>query len=156
MGEVLKSIISVHVHVCRLQSILATHGIPTQTQKQVEPIKIKAPGDLLMKVCMHSRASRALSYLIRLKLAEPPPSGVWTYWKEQETWFVWKAWQTHWCSGNKQNIQDIRPNCGFLSNGLYDWLLHFIWCEDPDSSDKGDHSTVNMHVGMLNVLTQHY
>ena len=33
----------------RLQSILATHGIPTQTQKQVEPIKIKAPGDLLMK-----------------------------------------------------------------------------------------------------------
>ena len=38
------------LHSYRLQSILATHGIPTQTQKQVEPIKIKAPGDLLMKV----------------------------------------------------------------------------------------------------------
>jgi len=35
---------------CRLQSILATHGIQTQTQKEVEPIKIKAPGDVLMKV----------------------------------------------------------------------------------------------------------
>ena len=34
----------------RLQAILATHGIPTQTQKQVEPIKIRPPGDILMKV----------------------------------------------------------------------------------------------------------
>ena len=34
----------------RLQSILATHGIPSQTQKEVEPIKIKAPSDVLMKV----------------------------------------------------------------------------------------------------------
>ena len=30
--------------------MLATHGIPTQTQKQVEPIKIRPPGDILMKV----------------------------------------------------------------------------------------------------------
>ena len=36
---------------CRLQAILATHGIPTQTQKQVEPIKIRSSGDILMKVC---------------------------------------------------------------------------------------------------------
>ena len=35
---------------CRLQAILATHGIPTQTQRQVEPIKIRAPQDTLMKV----------------------------------------------------------------------------------------------------------
>lgn len=35
---------------CRLQAILATHGIPTQTQRQVEPIKIRAPQDILMKV----------------------------------------------------------------------------------------------------------
>lgn len=34
----------------RLQAILATHGIPTQTQKQVEPIKIRRPGDILLKV----------------------------------------------------------------------------------------------------------
>ena len=34
----------------RLQTHLATHGIPTQTQKQVEPIKIRPPGDILMKV----------------------------------------------------------------------------------------------------------
>ncbi len=34
----------------RLQAILATHGIPTQTQKQVEPIKIRPPGDILLKV----------------------------------------------------------------------------------------------------------
>lgn len=30
--------------------MLATHGIPTQTQKQVEPIKIRPPGNTLMKV----------------------------------------------------------------------------------------------------------
>ena len=35
---------------CRLQTLLATHGIPTQTQKQVEPIKIRPPGDILMRV----------------------------------------------------------------------------------------------------------
>jgi phosphorylase kinase alpha/beta subunit len=34
----------------RLQTLLATHGIPTQTQRQVEPIKIRPPGDILMKV----------------------------------------------------------------------------------------------------------
>ena len=36
--------------VFRLQAVLATHGIPTQTQKQVEPIKIRSPADILMKV----------------------------------------------------------------------------------------------------------
>jgi phosphorylase kinase alpha/beta subunit len=34
----------------RLQTLLATHGVPTQTQKQVEPIKIRPPGDILMRV----------------------------------------------------------------------------------------------------------
>ena len=51
---------------CSLQTILATHGIQTQTQKEVEPIKIKAPGDVLMKVssdsgimsiCFHSSSN---------------------------------------------------------------------------------------------------
>ena len=30
----------------RLQSILATHGIPTQTIKQVEPVEVRSPSEL--------------------------------------------------------------------------------------------------------------
>ena len=46
---------------CRLQAILATHGIPTQTQRQVEPIKIRAPQDILMKVEDYSSTHASLS-----------------------------------------------------------------------------------------------
>ncbi|KAL5467658.1 hypothetical protein EMCRGX_G031920 [Ephydatia muelleri] len=44
----------------RLQAVLATHGIPTQTQKQVEPIKIRSPADILMKVFSHIGENRKL------------------------------------------------------------------------------------------------
>ena len=32
---------------CRLQTILSTHGIPTQTPQQVEPVKIFPPSELI-------------------------------------------------------------------------------------------------------------
>jgi phosphorylase kinase alpha/beta subunit len=34
----------------KLQTILTTYGIPTQTVKQIEPITLNAPGELLLKV----------------------------------------------------------------------------------------------------------
>ena len=37
----------VHPLTPRLQTILSTHGIPTQTPQQVEPIEILAPSDLV-------------------------------------------------------------------------------------------------------------
>ena len=54
----------IHTYIsfaCRLQAILATHGIPTQTQRQVEPIKIRAPQDILMKVEDYSSTHASLS-----------------------------------------------------------------------------------------------
>ena len=34
----------------RLQAILATYGIPTQTPKQIEPITLSSPGEVLLEV----------------------------------------------------------------------------------------------------------
>ena len=36
-----------HPSCCRLQTILSTHGIPTQTPQQVEPVKIYPPSELI-------------------------------------------------------------------------------------------------------------
>lgn len=35
------------IAVARLQTILATHGIPTQTTKQVEPVEVRSPSELM-------------------------------------------------------------------------------------------------------------
>ena len=48
---VLLGLLSWHSHrplcCCRLQTILSTHGIPTQTPQQVEPVKIFPPSELI-------------------------------------------------------------------------------------------------------------
>ncbi|XP_019849301.1 PREDICTED: phosphorylase b kinase regulatory subunit beta-like [Amphimedon queenslandica] len=44
----------------RLQSILAMYGIPTQTIKQIEPITLNSPNDVLLKVYSHLGENKKL------------------------------------------------------------------------------------------------